>query len=145
MTATRCSYPVGLLIVVVLGGIAFDLSHVHMERRELIEVSGDVANDVATLGLDQRVFRTEERYALNPAQTDEAVERVLRSVRGGVDDVHLADLGPTTPNPSLTCGPNGPCVVRVTLDAHVQYLFGRALPGLHGQDLRVTSQATVED
>lgn len=137
-------YPVGFLIVIVLGAIAADLSHLHMARRDLVELSGTLANDVATAGLDEEHFRTQEAYRIDPARADRVITQVLALDTGRRSPATLAAAA--GPNPSLTCDPPaGPCRVTVTVTARVPYLFGRALPGPDHRDLVVTSQATLEE
>ena len=49
--------PVAVLIVIILGGIAADFSHVHNRKRELISVANSIANDAVTYGIDIDAMR----------------------------------------------------------------------------------------
>jgi hypothetical protein len=149
-------YPVGVLIVIIFGAIAADLSHVHMVRRDLIELSGTLANDLATAGLDQDHYRRNERYRLSPGLSQRVMANALGVTDLGPVTARVSAVGPGgSANPTLIdaadqpvgeCDPDPvPCRVRVTLDAHVDYIFGAALPGSRGADLSVTSYATLEE
>jgi hypothetical protein len=149
-------YPVGVLIVIVLGAIAADFSHVYMARRDLVELTGTIANDVSTAGIDEQTFRTDELYTLDPERTEGIVDEILASANSRTVPAQLAPAGMTVTNPTLVdhldrpirrCqpAPGQPCRVAVTLVARVEYILGRALPGDRGVDLRVTSYATLEE
>jgi hypothetical protein len=151
-------YVAGVLVVVVLGAIAADLSHVYMARRDLIEVAGTIANDTATAGVDQDRFRTHEDYRLDPDRTSRLAQSALDASTTGpvtpqltpVSAGQVAERNLTlvdgTDRPVDTCDPTiGACRVRVSLYARVEYIFGRSLPGNRGVDLHVTSYATLEE
>jgi hypothetical protein len=149
-------YPVGVLIIIMLGAVAADFSHVHMARRDLVELSGNIANDVSTAGLDEDVFRREELYMLDPARTARIAGDILATANSVPAPARLAAVGGSAANPTLVdpvgrpirrCQPTPgqPCRVAVTLEARVPYIIGRGLPGDRAIDLRVTSYATLEE
>ena len=45
--------PAGVLVVLLLGAIAFDLSVVFLRQRQASSLAVDVANDLATAALDE--------------------------------------------------------------------------------------------
>jgi len=45
--------PAGMLLMLMLGAIAFDLSLVFLRQRQASSLAVDVANDVATAALDE--------------------------------------------------------------------------------------------
>ena len=58
--------PAAVLIVMVLGAIAVDLTAVRLGQRELIAAAGDAANDAVTVGLDEAALRSGQGYRLDP-------------------------------------------------------------------------------
>ncbi len=109
--------PAGVLIVVVLGAIAVDLSLAHLGRRELASAAAAAANDAVTYGVDEAAVRAGEGYRLDPDRVWTAVSAALAARRM---EVHLE-----APVIEIV----QPASVRVTLTGRVDYIFGRALPG----------------
>lgn len=109
--------PAAVLIVVLLGAVAVDLSIVFLGRRELAAAAAAAANDAVTYGLDQDALRVDGGYALDPERVRDAVDASLAASNVDVD-VHppLVELV-------------GPGEVRVTLSGEVQYVFAPAVPG----------------
>lgn len=151
-------YVAGVLVVLVLGAIAADLSHVYMARRDLIEQSGTLANDISTAGIDQQHFRAAEEYVLDTATSARIARTALTLTNTGSVTASLTPVSDGQPagtnltlvddrdQPVTACNPTvNRCRVRVTLYAHVPYIFGRGLPGDRGADLRATSYATLEE
>ena len=68
--------PAGVLVVLLLGAIAFDLSLVFLRQRQASSLAVDVANDLATAALDEEAFRRDGEFRLDPDRA--------------------ADLGPTS-------------------------------------------------
>ena len=58
--------PAGVLVVLLLGAIAFDLSVVFLRQRQASSLAVDVANDLATAALDEEAFRAEGTYRARP-------------------------------------------------------------------------------
>jgi hypothetical protein len=54
--------PVAVLVVLLLGAIAFDLSVVQLAHRDLLDIAASAANDAAT-SARQTAFRTSGQYA----------------------------------------------------------------------------------
>ena len=63
--------PAGVLVVLLLGAIAFDMSLVFLRQRQASSLATDVANDLATAAFDEGAFRTRRRV---PARPDRAAE-----------------------------------------------------------------------
>lgn len=110
--------PAAVLIVLVLGAIAVDLSLVHLARNDLVHAAGGAANDAVTYGLDEDAWRRGDGYVLDPARVDEAVTRSL-AARGLLDRL----AGPPIVRAS------GPTEITVELAVPVDYIFAKALPG----------------
>ena len=125
--------PAAVMIVMVLGAIAVDLSVVRLGQRELIAAAGDAANDAATIGLDEAALRAGNGYHLDPERVREAVADTL-AAKGILDD--LAEP------PSITI--DGDRTVTVRLARRVPHLFAKALPGAPDDELvRATVTAEV--
>jgi hypothetical protein len=125
--------PAAMLIVIVLGAIAVDLSVVQLSQREVAAAASGAANDAVTYGLDEAALRAGGAYALDP-------ERVQRAVDLSVASGDLADE-----IDSVTVTPTGPDTAEVTLTMDVDYIFAKALPG--GPDhttVKATARATAE-
>lgn len=124
--------PAALLVVLVLSSITFDLSLVHLARREALAGAEAAANDAVTGGLDERALRAGEGYVLDPDRVNRVAHRSL-AARGLVD--RLAEP-PRVDRDGST--------VRVTLALRVDYVFAPALPGLdHRTVVRASASATA--
>jgi hypothetical protein len=122
--------PAGVLVVLLLGSIAFDLSLVFLRQRQASSVAVDVANDLATAAFDEATYRSEGEYRLD---ADRAVDlgRALvaaSDVGAEVEEVDIEVLGVDT------------VVVRVVVG--VDYLFAKAIPGA-SDGTAVTATATA--
>ena len=127
--------PAAVLIVLVLGAIAVDLSVVHLAHRDLVDVAASAANDAATDGLDPDTFHRTGRYELDQTRATAAVERSLtvHQLAGRATIVRVVQ------------GP-GPDQVTVELEVPVDYLFAKALPGAnHGTTVRAHATATAAE
>jgi len=110
--------PAAVLIVLVLGAIAVDLTTIRLGQRELIAAAGDAANDAVTVGLDEGALRAGQGYRIDPARAERAVLESL-AAKGLLDE--LAE-----PPTVLVRGAD---TVEVRLARRVPHLFARALPG----------------
>jgi Flp pilus assembly protein TadG len=109
--------PAAVLIVVMLGAIAVDLSLVYLGRRELAAAASAAANDAATYGVDQEALRSGQGYLLDPERVEAAALASLEA-RGLDVDVFSVD--------AVVVGTDE---VRVTITGRVSYLFAPAVPG----------------
>lgn len=123
--------PAAVMVVLVLGAIAFDLTVVHLGEREVADAASAAANDAVTHGLDEDALRNHGTYLLDPGRVDEAVQRSL-AARG------LTDHAPT-----VVIQPLGADGVEVTVAMQVDYVFARALPGPSSTTVEATARATV--
>lgn len=110
--------PAAILIVLVLGAIAVDMSVVYLGQRELLGAAGAAANDAVTVGIDEHALRTRGTYSLDPSAVEKAVADSLAA--SGMQE-------------RLTAAPtvviDAQDTVRVVLSMDVDYVFARALPG----------------
>lgn len=111
-------FPAAVLIVLVLGAIAVDLSAVHLAKRQVLDLAASAANDAVTAGLDQGRFRATGEYVIDP---DLAAIAVDRAVTANEPDGRTTVL-------SVVVGP-GPGQVTVELSAPADPVFAPALPG----------------
>lgn len=109
--------PAGVLIVLLLGAVAFDLSLVFLRQRQASSVAGDVANDLATQAVDEEEFRATGEFRLDPDRADEIGRALLAQsdVAADIVDLEVDVIGADT--------------VQVTVVLHVEYLFAGAIPG----------------
>lgn len=122
--------PAGVLVVLLLGAISFDLSLVFLRQRQASSVAVDVANDLASAAFDETAFRNSERFELDADRAD----RIGRAL---VDASDLA--GEVT---AFTIDVIGADRIRVTLTVRVQYVFAKAIPGA-ADGMTVTAHATA--
>lgn len=122
--------PAGVLVVLLLGAIAFDLSLVFLRQRQASSVAVDVANDLASTAFDEQVFRASGTFELDPVRADD----LARSYVAGSDlaqDVVRVDVAVL-----------GGDSVAVTLTVRVDYVFAKAIPGA-ADGTTVTARATA--
>jgi hypothetical protein len=115
-------FPVGLIIVLLLGAIAVDLGNVWLQQRRLADAADSAANDAVTFGVDQGALRVGGELELDPARVRSAVDRSVRA----------HDLPATTGAPAVSIGADadGDPTIEVRLDGDVDLIFGRIVrPG----------------
>jgi hypothetical protein len=126
--------PVGLLLMITLGAIAVDLSHLHTARADLQARADAAANDAVTAGMDPDVLRSGRGYRLDRARAGAAAARAAGvEPLGGLDalQVETSILGPDS--------------VAVEVEASVDLVFAPALPGGPERvSLRATATARAE-
>lgn len=124
--------PAAVLIVLLLGAIAVDLTVVHLRQQQAIEAAASAANDAVTVGVDQDALRAGHGYVLDPARVAWAVDQSLDS----------QDLGSRLVAPPQISDTGTTVTVRITLRA--DYLFARTIPGTpHSTTVTGTASATV--
>ena len=109
--------PAGVLVVLLLGAIAFDLSVVFLRQRQASALAVDVANDLATAALDEAAFRAEGSYRIDPERAVE-LGRLFVEVSDLRDEILAVEVDVV-----------GPDVVEVRLVMAVEYVFAKAIPG----------------
>lgn len=122
--------PAGVLVVLLLGAIAFDLSLVFLRQRQASTLAADVANDVASLALDLPAFRESGTFELDPDRADSIARSLLDA----------SDLADHVTSAAITVTGADSVTVRVTLD--VDYVFAKAIPGA-ADGTTVTASATA--
>jgi hypothetical protein len=123
--------PAGVVVVLLLGAIAFDLSLVFLRQRQASSLAVDVANDLATAALDEMAFRADGVFRLDPARAEDLGTR-LAAASDLADQVREVDVE-VVESDTVT--------VRVVLE--VEYVFARALPG-SADGTTVTASATAQ-
>ena len=111
--------PAAVLIVMVLGAIAVDLTAVRLGQRELIAAAGDAANDAVTVGLDEAALAPGDGYRIDPARAEGAV---LDALDG---QGHPRRPGRAADGDRVS----GTDTVEVRLARRVPHVFAKALPG----------------
>jgi len=122
--------PAGVLVVLLLGAIAFDLSLLFLRQRQASSVAADVANDLATAALDDMAFRATGEFRLDPVRAEELGVALVGAsdVAERVTEVEIAVVGPS--------------VVEVALTLEVDYVFAKSIPGAaDGTTVQATASA----
>ena len=109
--------PAGVLVTLLLGAIAFDLSVVFLRQRQASALAVDVANDLATAALDEAAFRADGTYRIDPARAAE-----LGDVFVGASDLSDEVV-------AVEVAVRGLDAVEVRLVLDVEYVFAKAIPG----------------
>ena len=129
--------PAGVLIVLLLGGLAVDSAVLFLGERELADLSASAANDAATAGLREEVFYTCGRLQLDPGRAESAARQAAAArASDAVDSVAL--------RVSVRNGLEPP-EVTVTASGTVRLIFSPALPGVASvRPVEATSVAAPE-
>jgi len=122
--------PAGVLVVLLLGAIAVDLSLVFLRQRQASAMAVDVANDLVGIALDEDAFRADGRFQLDPERAD-VLGRALVASSDLAED--LLDVEVTVV---------GPDAVEVRVVVRVDYVFAKAIPGA-ADGTSVTATATA--
>lgn len=122
--------PAGVLIVLLLGAISFDLSLVFLRQRQASGVAVDLANDLASAALDETAFRASGLFELDPERAEDLAASLIENT-----DV-AADIT------ALEVEVIGADRVRVTITLWVDYVFAKAIPGAD-DGTTVTARATA--
>lgn len=124
-------FPAGMLVMVVLSAIAFDLSVVWLRQQQARAVALGAANDAATAALDLAAWQTTGDYEID--------DRAARAL--ALRSVEASDIAAVVTGVDVRV--DGPAV-SVTLTLEVAYVFGAAVPGApDGARLRVEASATA--
>jgi Flp pilus assembly protein TadG len=133
--STMILMPVAVLVVLLLGAIAFDLSWVYEAQHEAIDAAESAADDAATYGVIPSDIQAGAGVHLDPSRIERAVDRSLSGP-------HLRGFEPerTTVTTDAATGE-----ITVTITCHVEYLFAKAIPGSnHGREVTASGTATIE-
>ncbi len=129
-------YPVGFLIVIMLGAIAVDLSNVWLQQRQLADAADAAANDAATYGVAPADLRAGERSA-DPARVTDIVQTSVAG-QGLPDNSRISAINPAAISPS------GNPAVSVTLTGNATFIFGQIV-GRDGIAIQATGTAELSD
>ena len=112
--------PAAVLVVVVLGAIAVDLSIVFLGEREAVSLAVAAANDAATAALNEDVFREHGTFELDEARARRIVVASLAAASTELEDIEFDITFPTV---------EGEPAIRVVVRGTVRYVFAPAIPG----------------
>jgi hypothetical protein len=139
--------PAAVLVLLILGAIAADLSHLHNRKRELIAVADSIANDAATYGIDVSQLRgpREGTAPTGPLTFDQ--ERLDEVGRRSVEAHGEPDRPVEVVSVVHTTDPaTGTVTVTVEVRERVDHIFARAIPGLPDHELiSATGRASAEE
>jgi Flp pilus assembly protein TadG len=134
--STMILMPLGVLIVVLLAGIAFDLSWVYEAQHEAIDAAESAANDAVTFGVDQPAVESGAGVHLDDDRIATAVDRSLAAHQ----------LKGYEPDRTTVVTDRAAGTITVTVTCHVDDLFARAIPGAsHGRELTVSGTARLDE
>ena len=123
--------PAAVMVVLMLGAIAVDLSIVQLAHRDLVDVAASAANDAAGYGLDPAAFRQTGAYRIDLARAEQAARR---SVAAHHLSEQITELR-VVPGPGVD-------QITVELALPVEHLFAKAIPGADDSTV-VTARATA--
>ena len=123
--------PAAVLVVLVLGAIAVDMTIVHLGEREAITAAQAAADDAATWGVDDTALYGNGSYRLDRSRVVEAVHTSLahHELSGRLTDLRVAVNGTT---------------VSVTVELEVDYVFAPIIPDApHHTRVQATASASA--
>jgi hypothetical protein len=126
--STMILMPLGVLIVLLLAAIAFDLSWVQEAQHEAIDAAESAANDAVTFGVDQ----SGHGVHLDDDRVVDAVDRSLAAHQ----------LKGFEPDRTTVVTDRAAGTITVTITCHVDYVFARAIPGA-SRGREVTASGTA--
>jgi Flp pilus assembly protein TadG len=133
--------PAAVLILLMLGALAVDLTVAYLARHQLDDAAASAANDAVTAGLDLAAFDADGRYQLDEATVDAVVLRSLAARHDPVVDRAIAEM--TISVVVLQSGDAmRPAQVTVTIRSRADLVFMKAVPGL-SPTIGVTASATA--
>ena len=114
--------PAGVLIVLLLGGLAVDSAVLFLGERELADLSAAAANDAATAGLREESFYKCGRLELDPVRSEMVAHTVAAArTSDAVSDVSLRVAVDNAAHPPA---------VSVAATGTVRLVFSPAFPGV---------------
>lgn len=129
--------PAAVLVVLVLGAIAVDLSAVHLAERDLLDLASSMTNDAVTAGLPPEALRARGAYRLDEGRVRDALARTLAAQGHGDEQVVAVRI-------DFGGDPGDAPTVTVTLSRRVEHIFAKAIPGADDTTtIRATGTATA--
>jgi Flp pilus assembly protein TadG len=109
--------PAAVLIVLILGSIAFDFSLVYLRQRQAINVAAAAANDAVVAGIDLDEFRRSQTVELDHALVEQAAANAIAGsdLAADIVDWDVRIISDTE--------------VEVWMSVRIEYVFAKALPG----------------
>jgi hypothetical protein len=123
--------PIGLLIVVFLGGATLEVGAMHLRQRQLDDLADSIANDAATVGFDVEEFRTTGEITIDP--------RAANSVVGAA--ISISNL-PEARSERVVVSPGPEPEAMVVLSYTHEFILGRAILGA-STELSAAGEATL--
>ena len=123
--------PAAVLVVLVLGSIAVDMTIVHLGEREAVTAAQAAADDAVTWGVDDAALYGSGTYRLDRERVVEAVHTSLANheLSGRLTDLHVVVNGAT---------------VSVTVELEVDYVFAPIIPHApHHTRVQATASASA--
>jgi hypothetical protein len=130
--------PAAVLVVIVLGAIAVDLSIVHLGEREVSSAASAAVNDAVTHGLDEQALYADGHYSLDPAEVRQVITTSLAAQEQSGRGLRLRGEPVLTDRDADGLADT----VEITVFTDVEYLFAPALPGAP-REARVEATASA--
>lgn len=111
--------PIGLIIVIFLGGATLEVGAMHLRQRQLDDLADSIANDAATVGFDIDEFRSTGELSIDGAAANSIVGSSI-----AISNLPEARSGGVT----VTPGPE-PSTTIVLSYTH-EFILGRAVLGV---------------
>lgn len=126
--------PAGLLVMIMLASIAFDLSLAYAGERRIADLAASWANDaLAAIDLDAFYNDDDQEVRLDQELARESVEAAWLA---------LDDAAIELPEPPIVTFPDD-VTIEVTIIGRVPLLFLDAVPGVSHRRIDTTSTATL--
>ena len=133
--STLLLFPAAVLVILVLGAIAADVSAVFLGERELANATAAAANDAATEALANAAFYRRGDVIVADAGAEQVATDDVRRALGSSDRYRNLRVTVGVANDRVT----------VAATAEVRHIFGLAVPGdsrWTTVDARTTARAT---
>lgn len=123
--------PIGLIIVVFLGGATLEVGALHLHQRQLDDLADSIANDAATVGFDVDEFRATGELSIDYLSANSVVDTSIAI--SNLPEARAVAL-------TVTGGPEP--AASVTLSYTHEFILGRAIFGA-STDLDATGEAAL--
>lgn len=123
--------PIGLIIVLLLGGATLEVGGMHLRQRQLDDLADSIANDAATVGFDIETFRQSGEVTIDPGAANSIVEGAIAI--SNLPEAQ-ADGVIVTPGPEPTTS--------ILLTYRYEFILGRAVFGV-STELSATGVAAL--
>lgn len=123
--------PIGLIIVILLGGATLEVGAMHLRQRQLDDLADSIANDAATVGFDIEEFRRSNEISIDAAAANSIVD----------DAIAISNLPEAESAGVLVTNGAEPSTTVVLTYTH-EFILGRSLFGA-ATELTATGEATL--